>query len=154
MLVAPPADDPLSLISITRSFVADSITPISAYLALAQPGRSCLLESVEGAERLSRNSFIGLDYLESFSIDRDPQMLERTRAAVGRYSLDRDDLPFPGGAVCAFTYDAARALEPALRQAQDDRGGAQDDRGGAQDDRGAPPADVRFADALVVVPGT
>jgi anthranilate synthase component I len=147
MPVTATADDPLSLTSITRSFVADSITPISAYLALAQPGRSCLLESVEGTERISRFSFVGLDYLESFTIDRDPQMLQRIRAAIGRYSLDRGDLPFPGGAVCAFTYDAARALEPILRQAQDDRGGA-------QDDGGAPPADVRFADALVVIPGT
>ena len=42
--------------------------------------------------------------------------------------------------MCAFTYDAARALEPVLRQAQDD---------GA-----VPPADVRFGDALVVIPGT
>ena len=108
------ADDPLSLISIKRSFVADSITPISAYLALAQPGRSCLLESVEGTERISRFSFVGLDYLEAFGIDRDPRMLERIRAAAARYALDRGDLPFPGGAVCVFTYDAARALEPVL----------------------------------------
>ena len=134
------ADEPLSLTSITRSFVADSITPISAYLALAQPGRSCMLESVEGAERISRFSFIGLDYLETFAIDRDPRMLERIRAAIGRYALDRSDLPFPGGAVCVFTYDAARALEPVLRQ--------------AQDDGETPPADVRFADVLVVIPGT
>jgi anthranilate synthase component 1 len=140
MLVTSAADDPLSLTSITRSFVADSITPISAYLALAQPGRSCLLESVEGTERISRFSFVGLDYLESFTIDRDPQMLQRIRAAIGRYSLDRGDLPFPGGAVCAFTYDAARALEPVLRR--------------AQDAGEVPPADVRFADALVVIPGT
>ena len=132
------ADDPLSLTSITRSFVADSITPISAYLALAQPGRSCMLESVHGTERISRFSFIGLDYLDAFGIDRDPRMLERIRAAIRRYALDRDDLPFPGGAVCVFTYDAARALEPVLQHARDDM----------------PPADVRFGDALVVIPGT
>lgn len=137
MLVST-ADEPLSLTSITRSFVADAITPISAYLALAQPGRSCLLESVEGTERISRFSFVGLDYLETFAIDRDPAMLERIRAAVGRYALDRDDLPFPGGAVCVFTYDAARALEPVLDGARES----------------APPADVRFGDALVLVPGT
>ncbi len=127
------ADDPLSLISIARAFVADSITPISAYLALAQPGRSCLLESVEGTERISRFSFIGLDYLESFSLDRDPGMLDAIRCALRRYRLDRHDLPFPGGAVCVFSYDAARVLEPV----------------GAP-----PPADVRFSDALVVIPGT
>ena len=137
-MLVTAADEPLSLTSITRSFVADAITPISAYLALAQPGRSCLLESVEGTERISRFSFVGLDYLEVFGIDRDPRMLERIRAAVGRYRLDRDDLPFPGGAVCVFTYDAARALEPVLSGARGD----------------APPADVRFGDALVVIPGT
>jgi len=120
-MLAATADEPLSLTSLTRSFVADSITPISAYLALAQPGRSCLLESVEGTERISRFSFIGIDYLESFAIDRDPQMLEKLRGALRRYSLDRTDLPFPGGAVCAFTYDAARALEPVLHRAQAER---------------------------------
>ena len=139
-MLTTTADEPLSLTSITRSFVADSITPISAYLALAQPGRSCLLESVEGTERISRFSFLGFDYLESFSIDRDPQMLAQIRAAIGRYQLDREDLPFPGGAVCVFTYDAARAVEPVLRQ--------------ARDDGRMPPADVHFADALVVIPGT
>src|SRR4030088_2464718 len=103
MLTSTTADDPLGLISVTRSFVADSITPISAYLALAQPGRSCLLESVEGTERISRFSFIGLDYLETAVIDRDPAMLEQIRSLIGRYRLDRDELPFPGGAVCTFT---------------------------------------------------
>jgi anthranilate synthase component 1 len=132
------ADEPLSLTSVTRSFIADSITPIAAYLALAQPGRSCLLESVEGTERISRFSFVGLDYLDSEVVDRDPAMLERIRAIVGKYRLDRSDLPFPGGAVCTFTYDAARALEPVLHRAQAE----------------APPADVRFSDALIVVPGT
>jgi anthranilate synthase component I len=132
-MLTATADEPLSLTSITRSFVADSITPISAYLALAQPGRSCLLESVEGTERISRFSFVGLDYLEAFGIDRDPQMLAKIRSAIGRYRLDRQDLPFPGGAVCVFTYDAARALEPVGQ---------------------APPADVHVGDALVLIPGT
>jgi anthranilate synthase component I len=132
-MLTATADEPLSLTSITRSFIADSITPISAYLALAQPGRSCLLESVEGTERISRYSFVGLDYLEAFTIDRDPRMLAKIRSAIGRYRLDRGDLPFPGGAVCVFSYDAARALEPVGE---------------------APPADVRFGDALIVIPGT
>jgi anthranilate synthase component I len=126
-------EDPISLQSATRTFVADAITPISAYLALAQPGRSCLLESVEGSDRMSRFSFIGLDYLEAASFDDDPAMLERIRALIGKYRLDTSALPFPGGAVCVFTYDAARVLE----------------RIGPK-----PPADVAFADALVVVPGT
>jgi anthranilate synthase component 1 len=99
-----------------------------------------LLESVEGTERISRFSFIGIDYLETFAIDRDPQMLDRLRGALLRYKLDRADLPFPGGAVCVFTYDAARALEPVLHRAQ---------LAGE-----TPPVDVRFGDVLVAIPGT
>ena len=121
------------LTPVVREFVADALTPISAYLALATPGRSCLLESVEGTDRIARYSFIGLDYLESASFDDDPAMLANIRALVDSYSLDAGTLPFAGGAVCVFTYDAARVLEkigPKL------------------------PSDVAFADALVVVPGT
>jgi anthranilate synthase component 1 len=127
------SDDPLSLQSVTRSFVADAITPISAFLALAQPGRSCLLESVEGTDRISRYSFIGIDYLEATVFDDDPDMLAHIRALIGKYDVDTAGLPFPGGAVCVFTYDAARVLE----------------RIGPK-----PPSDVAFSDALVVVPGT
>lgn len=127
------SEDPLSLRSVTRSFVADAITPISAFLALAQPGRSCLLESVEGSDRMSRFSFIGVDYLESTTFDDDPLMISHIRALIGKYEIDTSDLPFPGGAVCVFTYDAVRQLE----------------RVGPK-----PPADVAFSDALVVVPGT
>ena len=81
------AEDPLSLQSAMRSFIADAITPISAFLALAQPGRSCLLESVEGTDRISRYSFIGIDYLESRVFDRDPDMLAGIRAVVYRRAL-------------------------------------------------------------------
>jgi len=126
-------DDPLSLYSVTRSFIADSLTPIQAYLALAQPGRSCLLESVEGTDRISRFSFIGIDYLEARTFDDDPGMIGHIREMLASYRVDTSDLPFPGGAVCVFTYDAVRQLE----------------RIGAK-----PPADVAFSDALVVVPGT
>jgi anthranilate synthase component 1 len=125
--------EPLRLLPVVREFVADTITPISAYLALATPGRSCLLESVEGTDRIARFSFLGLDYLETLTIDDDPRMLDRIRELLSRYDVDRVGLPFPGGAVCAFTYDAARVLE----------------RVGPK-----PPADVVFGDALVMVPGT
>src|SRR5271156_6783800 len=127
------AEDPLSLHSAMRSFIADAITPISAFLALAQPGRSCLLESVEGTDRISRYSFIGIDYLEAAVFDDDPQMLDRIRKMIGKYGLDTSALPFPGGAVCVFTYDAARQFE----------------RIGPK-----PASDIPFSDALVVVPGT
>src|SRR5664279_3146755 len=94
------ADERLRLSSVTRSFIADSLTPIQAYLALATPGRSCLLESVEGTDRISRFSFIGTDYLESRAFDDRPAMLAEIRALIGTYRIDTSALPFPGGAVC------------------------------------------------------
>lgn len=124
---------PQHLVPVVREFVADALTPISAYLALATPGQSCLLESVEGTDRIARFSFIGLDYLESASFDDDPKMLDGIRKLMASYDLDASALPFAGGAVCVFTYDAARVLEKIGPK---------------------PPADVAFADALVVVPGT
>jgi anthranilate synthase component 1 len=127
------ADEPLRLTSVTRSFIADSLTPITAYLALATPGRSCLLESVEGTDRISRFSFIGTDYLESRAFDEEPDMLGSIRALIGTYRIDTSTVPFPGGAVCVFTYDAARRLEKIGQR---------------------PPVDVPFSDALVVIPGT
>jgi anthranilate synthase component 1 len=127
------SEGPLSLHSAMRSFIADAITPISAFLALAQPGRSCLLESVEGSDRISRYSFIGIDYLEATVFDNDPNMLASIRALIGKYKLDTSALPFPGGAVCVFTYDAARQFEKIGPK---------------------PPSDIPFSDALVVVPGT
>jgi anthranilate synthase component 1 len=127
------ADEPLRLTSVTRSFIADSLTPITAYLALATPGRSCLLESVEGTDRISRFSFIGTDYLESRAFDEEPDLLGAIRTLIGTYRIDTSALPFPGGAVCVFTYDAARRLEKIGER---------------------PPVDVPFSDALVVIPGT
>ena len=133
MINTTVAEDPLSLQSAMRSFIADAITPISAFLALAQPGRSCLLESVEGTDRISRYSFIGIDYLEARVFDQDPAMLDGIRKLIGKYDLDTSALPFPGGAVCVFTYDAARQFEKIGPR---------------------PPSDIPFSDALVVVPGT
>jgi len=133
MVTQPPSTKPQQLATVVREFVADALTPISAYLALATPGRSCLLESVEGTDRIARFSFIGLDYLEEQSFDNDPDMLAKIRTTIGGFTLDVSGLPFSGGAVCVFTYDAARVLE----------------RIGTK-----PPADVPFADALLVIPGT
>ena len=101
----------LSLYPVTRELVADTITPISAYIALAQPGRSCLLESVEGTERISRFSLIGLDYLEARSFEGAANLLSEIRAMIGRYKMNATDVPFPGAAVCVFSYDAARSLD-------------------------------------------
>ncbi|MBD5634023.1 MAG: anthranilate synthase component I family protein, partial [Candidatus Eremiobacteraeota bacterium] len=83
--------------------------------------------------RIARFSFIGLDYFETATSDADPAMLENIRRLSGTYRFDASGLPFSGGAVCVFAYDAARMLE----------------RIGPK-----PAADFAVPDAIVVVPGT
>ncbi len=88
---------------------ADTLTPIAAYAELATPGASCLLESVESAGgRISRYSFIGIDYADAQSFDGGADIIERVREFVQRHRVeDAPDSPM-GGALVAFSYDAAR----------------------------------------------
>ena len=123
-----------TLIPVSREFIADTITPITAYLALASPGRSCLLESVEGTDRIARYSFIGLDFLESVTIQAPADVNAELRALLTAFApVDAPSLPFSGGVVALFAYDAARAYE----------------RLG-----GRPPSDVPIPDVYAVIPGT
>jgi anthranilate synthase component I len=94
-----------------RTIPADVLTPISAYLALAKPSASCLLESVEAGGRLSRYSFIGLDYLDAAEFDAGESLYDRVRAFVASHRIADATAP-NGGALLAFAYDAAR---PAAR---------------------------------------
>ena len=50
-----------NLVPIYREINADLETPVSAYLKVARPPYSFLLESVEGGEHLARYSFIGTE---------------------------------------------------------------------------------------------
>ena len=50
-----------NLVPIYREINADLETPVSAYLKIARPPYSFLLESVEGGERIARYSFIGTE---------------------------------------------------------------------------------------------
>ncbi len=101
------------LVSRARTIGSDVLTPIGAYRALATPGNACLLESVEHGGRISRYSFIGLDYLHSQSFEATADMYERIRAMVRAYRI-AGDRPELGGALLAFAYDAAR---PSARMA-------------------------------------
>jgi anthranilate synthase component I len=99
--------------ALTRTIPADVLTPIGAYLALARPGSSCLLESVDNGGRLSRYSFIGIDYLEAKTFDADESLYDRVRAFVEEHRVAGGEAPaLQGGALVAFAYDAAR---PAAR---------------------------------------
>ncbi len=50
-----------NLVPISREISADLETPVSAYLKIARPPYSFLLESVEGGERIARYSIIGTE---------------------------------------------------------------------------------------------
>ena len=83
------------------------LTPIGAYRALAQPQMSCLLESVESGGRISRYSFIGLDYRAAKTFGGDGPLYEPVREFV-RSHWDDGENGSLGGALLAFSYDAAR----------------------------------------------
>lgn len=55
-----------NLVPVFTEFIADTETPISVFIKLAQNGTACLLESVEGGQHLGRYSFIALDPLLIF----------------------------------------------------------------------------------------
>ena len=91
---------PAAFVSVSRTIAADTLTPIAAYAGLAQAGAACLLESVESGGRISRYSFIGLDYIDARSFEDDGNLISRVREFVRGYGLD---------ALVAFAYDAARS---------------------------------------------
>lgn len=93
---------------LTRTVPADVFTPIGAYLALSTPGASCLLESVESGGRISRYSFLGLDYLDARSFGGGGALLRNIRDFVAQYRVIAGDAVPGGGALLAFSYDAAR----------------------------------------------
>ena len=98
-----------------REIDADLETPVSAYLKVARPPYSFLLESVEGGERLARYSFIGT---EPYAVRKtgpghpegamDP--LIAVEREMNRYKLiPIPELPrFHGGAVGYLAYDVIR----------------------------------------------
>jgi anthranilate synthase component I len=106
------------LIVRTRTLPADVLSPIGAYLALATAGASCLLESVEHGGKISRYSFVGLDYLAAESFDATPQLLDNVRAFVAAHRPAEDARGW-GGALVAFAYDAARPFARLSPRTQD-----------------------------------
>jgi len=91
-----------------RVVPADVLTPIGAYGALAQPQASCLLESVESGGRISRYSFVGLDYSAAENFDSSESLYDRVRRFIALNRTEEGDAA-RGGALLAFSYDAARS---------------------------------------------
>ena len=56
-----------NLVPVYETFTADLLTPVGAYLRLAKRARyACLLESVEGGEKIARYTFVGANPGEVF----------------------------------------------------------------------------------------
>ena len=117
-----------NLVPVYDRFTADTITPVSAYLRLAHDARyACLLESVEGGEKIARYTFVGANPVEVFryvngacvveSKDRISWMqsspLDCLRQRVARYRPVRVPglPPLVAGAVGYFGYDMVRLVE-------------------------------------------
>ncbi len=125
-----------NLVPVYAEIVADIDTPVSAYLKLGQSDYSFLLESVEGAQRWARYSFIGQDpYMvirykdgkatieqngEERTEDGDPfDILKKHLSDLNPAELP--ELPsFHGGAVGYFSYDAVRNIEEIPKNAKED----------------------------------
>ena len=57
------------IVPVWRELVADTITPVSAFVAVVGEGHGFLLESVEGSERWGRYSFVGRNPLATIVAD-------------------------------------------------------------------------------------
>lgn len=108
----------LALHACARRLPADVFTPIGAYLALARGTPSCLLESVEHGGRISRYSFIGIDYLEARIFEGSPTLFDEVRTLVASHRLPGSEGAL-GGALVAFSYDAARSTARLTLRASD-----------------------------------
>ncbi len=107
-----------NLVPVYREITADLDTPVSAYLKVARPPYSFLLESVEGGDRIARYSFIGA---EPYDVIRtgpgekhgatDP--LTHVEDALRRMTPVGmpDDQRFNGGAVGFLAYEAVNYFE-------------------------------------------
>jgi anthranilate synthase component 1 len=128
-----------NLIPVYDVFSADLLTPVSAYLRIAQGARhSFLLESVEGGEKIARYTFAGANPEEIFRYangacvmesrdrlvweERDPVSFLRTR--MERFQPVRIPglPPLVAGAIGYFSYDMVRLIERLPRQLRDEIG--------------------------------
>jgi anthranilate synthase component 1 len=128
-----------NLIPLYDVFSADLLTPVSAYLRVAQGARySFLLESVEGGEKIARYTFAGVNPEEVFRYAGGACVLEGPERIIWE---ERDPISFlrehmqrfrpvrlPGlpplvaGAIGYFSYDMVRLIERLPKRLRDDIG--------------------------------
>ena len=128
-----------SVVPLHEEYVADSITPVGAFLTVVGGGDGFLLESVEHGERFSRYSFVGRNpvttvvahALQLSVVDGelpettplDQGILACLEDLLARYrSPKREDLPpMHGGLVGYLGYDVVREVERLGVPPTDDR---------------------------------
>src|SRR3954447_6276701 len=116
-----------TLVPLRHTFVADTETPVSAYLKLRGDGPSFLLESAEQGQRFGRWSFLGFRPRTVIRWRQgdpgDPYAL--VDSELGRYRIaPLEGLPpFAGGAVGLFGYDLVRSAEPTVGEGNPDEVG-------------------------------
>ena len=128
-----------NLIPVYDVFSADLLTPVSAYLRIAQGARySFLLESVEGGEKIARYTFAGANPEEVFRYSNGACVLESRdrvvweerdpvtflRARMERFHPVRLQglPPLVAGAIGYFSYDMVRLIERLPKRLRDDIG--------------------------------
>src|SRR5262245_48656790 len=128
-----------NLIPVYDVFSADLLTPVSAYLRIAQGARySFLLESVEGGEKIARYTFAGAHPEEVFRYANGACVLEShdrviweesdpvsfLRARIQRFRPVRLPglPPLIAGAIGYFSYDMVRLIERLPKQLRDEIG--------------------------------
>lgn len=121
-----------SRIPVTRTLLADTETPLSTFSKLCRAPYSFLFESVEGGEKWSRYSIVGLPATERIAVCgstilryRGTELVESHESAdpladiealhESTTSAPLSSLPvFHGGWVGYFSYDTVRYVEPKL----------------------------------------
>ncbi len=128
-----------NLIPVYDVFSADLLTPVSAYLRIAQGARhSFLLESVEGGEKIARYTFAGANPEEVFRYANGACVLESRdrivweekdpvtflRAHMERFKPVRLPglPPLVAGAIGYFSYDMVRLIERLPKRLRDEIG--------------------------------
>jgi anthranilate synthase component I len=128
-----------NLIPVYEVLSADLLTPVSAYLRIAQGARySFLLESVEGGEKIARYTFAGAHPEEVFRYaggacvlespdrivweERDPISFLRERMERFRPVRLPGLPPLVAGAIGYFSYDMVRLIERLPKRLKDEIG--------------------------------
>jgi anthranilate synthase component 1 len=126
-----------NLVPVYDAFTADLLTPVGAYLRLSRKARyACLLESVEGGEKLARYTFVGANPVEVFRYVNGACVLEGESRLSWTQSNPLDFLrnrleryrpvrvpglpPLVGGAIGYFGYDMVRLFENIPAASRDD----------------------------------